>query len=420
VTPANSEAFTYTPSHRLASASGAYGSLSWTYDADGNRTSQVVGSATQTYAYPTTSNLLSSIAQSGASTRSFGYDASGDRSSDTVGSSSLSEAYDGDGRLIAFQNGSSVDGAYVYDAFSRLAQRVVSNVTPSGTTQYLYDPYGHVVLETDGAGNSLREYIWLDDMPVAIIDQVNTASPILYYVHADHLDRPVMVTNGAGASVWSAVWTPFGSAQSITGSLAYNARFPGQWFQIESGLHWNWHRHYDPSTGTYIQPDPYSKELTDQTQAGALSGAPYTTMFAASPLVGLDDMMTRSGAASVVSDLPTEPRVAADLLGQIGDPTKGSVLGNVVFADGPNRYGYAAEASIARTDLSGLATNIYGEPNTSSWESTSTLRFFGPDGRAAFDVDCPGTHGFLELNVWSWDPLTGEPSRGKEKIAIPY
>jgi len=32
--------------------------------------------------------------------------------------------------------------------------------------------------------------------------------------------------------------------------------FPGQWFQIETGLHYNWHRHYDPTIGRYTQPDP--------------------------------------------------------------------------------------------------------------------------------------------------------------------
>ena len=26
-------------------------------------------------------------------------------------------------------------------------------------------------------------------------------------------------------------------------------RFPGQWFQLETGLHYNWHRHYDPKIG---------------------------------------------------------------------------------------------------------------------------------------------------------------------------
>ena len=39
-------------------------------------------------------------------------------------------------------------------------------------------------------------------------------------------------------------------------TASLNARFPGQWFQSESGLHYNWHRQYDPSIGRYTQPDP--------------------------------------------------------------------------------------------------------------------------------------------------------------------
>jgi YD repeat-containing protein len=100
--------------------------LAWTYDADGNRATQVVGSATQAYAYPTTSNQLAGIAETGAATRSFTYDASGDRVSDAVGSSVLNERYDGHGHLVTVQNGAVTDGAF----------------------------------------NSLREYIWLDDMPI--------------------------------------------------------------------------------------------------------------------------------------------------------------------------------------------------------------------------------------------------------------
>ena len=33
-------------------------------------------------------------------------------------------------------------------------------------------------------------------------------------------------------------------------------RFPGQWFQSESGLHQNWMRDYDPTTGRYLEADP--------------------------------------------------------------------------------------------------------------------------------------------------------------------
>jgi RHS repeat-associated protein len=39
-------------------------------------------------------------------------------------------------------------------------------------------------------------------------------------------------------------------------SATMDLRFPGQLFQLETGLHYNWHRHYDPKTGRYLQPDP--------------------------------------------------------------------------------------------------------------------------------------------------------------------
>jgi len=44
--------------------------------------------------------------------------------------------------------------------------------------------------------------------------------------------------------------------QLLSGPLTLDLRFPGQWFQLEAGLHYNWHRHYDPSLGRYTQPDP--------------------------------------------------------------------------------------------------------------------------------------------------------------------
>ncbi|MGE0231806.1 MAG: RHS repeat-associated core domain-containing protein [Flavobacteriaceae bacterium] len=64
------------------------------------------------------------------------------------------------------------------------------------------------------------------------------------------------MTDGTKASVWDAVWLPYGGAYSISGSASNEARFPGQWFQIESGLAYNWHRHYDATTGRYSQADP--------------------------------------------------------------------------------------------------------------------------------------------------------------------
>jgi RHS repeat-associated protein len=64
------------------------------------------------------------------------------------------------------------------------------------------------------------------------------------------------MTNAAKATVWSATYKPWGEVQAITGTAIQNLRFPGQYFQIETGLAYNWHRQYDPVTGRYTQPDP--------------------------------------------------------------------------------------------------------------------------------------------------------------------
>jgi len=68
-----------------------------------------------------------------------------------------------------------------------------------------------------------------------------------------------MATDAAGAVVWAVRYLPFGGIDEVTadtGVLTQNLRFPGQWFQAETGLHQNWMRDYDPTTGRYLQADP--------------------------------------------------------------------------------------------------------------------------------------------------------------------
>jgi RHS repeat-associated protein len=72
--------------------------------------------------------------------------------------------------------------------------------------------------------------------------------------------RPVFATNASGLKTWTATYTPFGGVHTSTGALP-SARFPGQWFQSEFGLHQNWMRDYDPTTGRYLQADPLGLEL---------------------------------------------------------------------------------------------------------------------------------------------------------------
>jgi RHS repeat-associated protein len=149
---------------------------------------------------------------------------------------------------MSLKTGTALVANYTYDGFQKL--RVKVSTSPAATTHYVWDSFGHIIADT--AGTFTREYIWLGDTPLAINEGAT-----LSYVHPDHLDRPVaMTTSGGPAIAWSAKYDPFGNVVTTTSATAMPLRFPGQYFQIEDGLSYNWHRNYDPTLGRYSQADP--------------------------------------------------------------------------------------------------------------------------------------------------------------------
>ncbi len=77
-----------------------------------------------------------------------------------------------------------------------------------------------------------------------------------FYYQNDHLGTPQMLTDQSGAIVWSADYESFGKASISIAAVENNLRFPGQYYDSETGLHYNWHRYYDPEVGRYLQNDP--------------------------------------------------------------------------------------------------------------------------------------------------------------------
>ncbi|MDY0212235.1 MAG: RHS repeat-associated core domain-containing protein [Desulfuromonadaceae bacterium] len=83
-----------------------------------------------------------------------------------------------------------------------------------------------------------------------------------YHLHLDQIGAPVLLTDANGAAVWAADYAPFGQAtvnddvDGDSNKVTCNLRFPGQYFDAESGLHYNWHRYYEPKSGRYITLDP--------------------------------------------------------------------------------------------------------------------------------------------------------------------
>lgn len=78
----------------------------------------------------------------------------------------------------------------------------------------------------------------------------------LYYYHTDHLGTPIVMTDSNGSMVWEGERLPFGEEYSVKGKTTNNLSFPGQYFDVETGLYYNWHRYDDPKIGRFTTYDP--------------------------------------------------------------------------------------------------------------------------------------------------------------------
>lgn len=250
----------YTPLNQLQSAAGAYGAYTYTYDLTGNRRQEnKAGGPAKVLNYPAATNRPFEETTGGTPTRTFIYDGAGNTTRGLPAGGVYTLDYNKRNRPSALRQSGTVVAIYLFNAQEQLVSRSVTQPT-AGATHYIYDTQGYLIAEATGTSAATavitREYIWLEGLPVMVVDGVNTASPINYWVHTDHLTRPIRMTNAAKATVWSATWLPWGGAHAITGTAIQNQRFPGQYFLIEQGLAYNWHRFYDATTGRYTQPDP--------------------------------------------------------------------------------------------------------------------------------------------------------------------
>jgi RHS repeat-associated protein len=243
-----SQSYGYDALDRLTSATGTGLNETWTYDANGNRQTQG-GATSSTYTGATASNQLASI--SGVLTRTYAYAASGQTTS--YGGNTFT--YMDSGRLGSVSNSGGTTG-YIFNALGQRAKKSATSVT-----LFVYDEAGHLLGEYDGSGNLIEETVWMGDIPVATL-QPNGTGVAVYYIHTDHLNTPRRITRPSdNAIVWRWDSEPFGTAAanqnpSGLGTFVYNLRFPGQYYDAETGLNYNYHRDYDPTTGRYVESDP--------------------------------------------------------------------------------------------------------------------------------------------------------------------
>jgi len=78
----------------------------------------------------------------------------------------------------------------------------------------------------------------------------------LYFYQLDQLGTPLSLTDSDNNIVWQANYSVFGKATVTVNKIDNPIRFQGQYYDSESGLHYNHFRYYDPQTGRFISQDP--------------------------------------------------------------------------------------------------------------------------------------------------------------------
>jgi RHS repeat-associated protein len=240
------KSFGYDALDRLTGYTSGSTGLTYGYDANGNRTS-LGGSSSIAYTIAGASNRVLD-----AGPRTFTYDADGHLTADNQATTILGYTYDASGRLVTAKTGAETTN-YTNDGLGeRVTRGGYGASSYAGSKQeFVYDPAGHLLGEYDGNGKAIEETVWLGDLPVAVL----APGSLTYYAAPDQLGAPHQLANAGGTTAWHWDHDPFGNG-APTGSYAYNLRFPGQYFDGETGLHYNGLRDYDPSTGRYVQSDP--------------------------------------------------------------------------------------------------------------------------------------------------------------------
>lgn len=232
-----SETLGYDPLNRLTTETGGAENESYQYDADGNRTSQVINGIASNFSYPSTSNRLTGV--SGGLNGTFGYNANGD---------------------IVTVNGLT---AYTYDPFERLANTAgttfmlsadgqrLEKTSASGTTYFAPDQGGGLLAE-DQSGTWF-DYVYLNGRLVTEI-----VGGGVFPVHDDQTGRPIAVTDGGSKTYvrWSAENHPFDRTVTAQKLGNFNLGFPGQYHDQEDNLWYNGARDYNSTLGRYMESDP--------------------------------------------------------------------------------------------------------------------------------------------------------------------
>lgn len=158
---------------------------------------------------------------------------------------------------------------YIHNAYG---ERTIKVKADGSISTFIYNDYGQLLNETQYDVNKQITHtiywIWLDSMPIAQITipysngQAQSNNQTIAYIHSDHLNTPRWATNQNQQILWT--WNSDAYGNTLANEDPQNTgikttiplRFAGQYFDEETGLHYNYFRTYNPDLGRYTQSDP--------------------------------------------------------------------------------------------------------------------------------------------------------------------
>jgi RHS repeat-associated protein len=243
------------------------GERRFAYDSRG-RLAAVHGAEPEFYRFDERENLVASHryerSQSAgdqvlrAGERRFEYDADGRVVviSEPGGTLRLDHDAKGQLRRVALPDGGTVH--YEYDALGRRVEKRFSGGARDGRSLRFFWDQQTLAKEEVWQADRLTEqrfHLFRRDEPLARIDVDESGEQRAYFFHNDHRGVPIQCRGEDGEIAWSSTSDSFGGNAEPAGDFQ-NIRLAGQYYDEETGLHYNRFRYYDPFTARYLEPDP--------------------------------------------------------------------------------------------------------------------------------------------------------------------
>ncbi len=240
---------------RLVTAQGPAGNAAFAYDPTGNRITLTASGTPYAQQIDPASNRQIATAGPGLAGAILS-----DPTGNVVSAPRFAAHYDSRGRLRLLATPNS-NVAYDLDGLGRRVRKTgPRHLVPGEQVIFVHDEAGRLLGEYDFRGVPLQEFVYLDDLPVVMLRGPRAATEP-FAIFTDHQGTPRLLSDAQQRARWRWESLPFGESPaqedpSGAGRVVFNLRFPGQYFDRESGLHQNTYRDYDPASGRYLQPDP--------------------------------------------------------------------------------------------------------------------------------------------------------------------